>query len=363
MWRRTDRLLKRMRQTCFVDYWRLKFWKILLLLPITSWYETASDIIRCYILTCLYPPPWPQKSPEIVSLPEGNAQSHGQHQFSHAAFEYNNNSLIPSNGGGSNGDHDPYFEYINNLQVLDDQEIPLKMNCDTYDLKLIVQNTSNLIKSFENKRAAMINILESLCAISISMHDALEAVDGSKPVKNIDKKLNKAEKMHPEALASSSTELFTPPKEDIREDITNDHAAAGRCQYYVEQTPPLNMDAAIPTTDMMKLKQEMMNHISTHRQMWSRQQDQLQVGRLTPAQADTESVVNMNTDPLSSSFMLPNWTDVPVLIPPAQSNAMPIFNSATYNNQDQKKGDIDGVFDWNVDVDELDEDHLFNFLG
>ncbi len=288
---------------------------------------------------------------------------HGQCRLFDAAFECNNNPLTPLNVGGSKGDDDSYSEDLNYLEFQDDQEIPLKVNCDTLDLKLIAQNTSDLITSLENKRTTMNSFLLSICDTAKSMHEALEVLGSSTSVQNVDKNLSKTKKCKPGALAASSMQLIPSPKEDIQEDITKDHAAAGGGQYYVEQTPPSNMGAAVPTMDVTKLKQEMMNHMFMHRQMWSKQQDQLQVDRLAPAQAYTESVANTNTDPLSPSFVPPNWTDFPVLMPPAQSNGMPTLNSAANSYQSQKKGDNDGILDWNVDVDVLNEDDLFDFLG
>ncbi len=254
-----------------------------------------------------------------------------------------------------------------------EHEIPLGVNLDPNDLQCMVRQTSELLKSIGHKRIAMNAILVSLGQAAKAMQGTLESMYDV-TAQSTCKHLNKSMKQfNPVLEGASDMQLTKPPKEEVAQEedtgIPRDHVEVPLHweQHGLHLPSPLpNVDAATPKMDVGQLKQEMMNHMSMHRQMWSRQRDQLQVDRVIPVQqADAETAVDTNTNPLSSSMIQQLGTDfpAPALSLSTQLNGMlPIFNIVPANsNQNQKKGDCDGVFDWNMDGDELNEE-LFDFL-
>ncbi len=271
-------------------------------------------------------------------LPERNGQLDAQYLLG-AALQSNGSRIIPLNSTHySSGDCDSYGEYMG-ISPGKDEAPPFNMNNGALDLNVISGGIAELAKSIEKKLGTVSQLLISLSDASRGLQRTLET-DG-KCFSSVIRTRN-ARLESPTTAAANNIEVLTSLKQGPQEDITKSYFAGEGRRISTEEHPlPSNPPAAIPTGDVLKLRQEMMSHISTHRQMWSKP------GQLNPSATNGLSYI---------------WPDRPIVMPPVpvQSNGVPTFHNIANNNQ--RWGELDGLIDWNVDEVEPD-DTLFNFLS
>ncbi len=245
-----------------------------------------------------------------------------------------------------------------------ERTIPFRMSLDHDDVQHMTQQTTALMKSIQNKRVVMNDLLASLSQLAKGSEKTLEDMD------NVTCK-GASKLLLWDSIKSSLEPIYAvgdvkPPKEVAQEHvgITKDlglaHHQKELALLNLLHPPPSNVDGSTPTTlEVGKLEQQMFSHMSTHRQMWSKQQDQLLEHRVIPVQSDTENTVFMNSEqPLTSAFVQQLRTDFLTQTNPlVQSTGMPSLNSSASGNLIMKNSDVE--FDFNIE--ELD-DELFQFL-